>query len=196
MAQPKKRKATKKVKSLETKAPIIPEKYQSFAYIGLLILSVFIFFSEAIFGDGFNVADNIASISFRPYIDAAGKEGTFPQWMPYIFGGMPGYAALLTSGARYWDIVPQIVIGFTELIGDIFNNDLARVVSSYGIFAVGMFFLMRIKEHNRFISFFTAFAATFSTGIIIWAMIGHNTKPLVFAMFPFIFIFMERKCTS
>jgi hypothetical protein len=74
----------------------------------------------------------------------------------------------------------------------IFASDLARVLSFYAIFGIGMYFLMRVKEHSRFVSFFTSFSAMFSMGVIIWVMIGHNTKPIVFSMFPWIFIMLEK----
>ncbi|MFP4526953.1 MAG: YfhO family protein [Candidatus Kapaibacterium sp.] len=105
---------------------------------------------------------------------------------------MPSYASLLTSGDRIWDFLSEIIFGGTVLIGDIFNSDVARIVTFYAIYGIGVYFLMRIKEHERFVSFFAAFAAVFSTTIIIWVMIGHNTKPVVFSMVPWVFIFMEQ----
>lgn len=192
MAQAKKRKPLSKTKKEKTVKPLIPEKYQDYFYIAVLFVSVFIFFAGALGGGGFVVSDNIASISFRPYIDAASKSGDFPLWMPHIFGGMPGYAALLTSAERIWDFVPMLLYRSTEMIGAILGGDLGRVLSYYCIFALGMYLLMRFKDHTRFVSFFTSFAAVFSTVVITWVMIGHNTKPLVFAMFPYIFILMEK----
>ncbi len=175
-----------------SKHPIIPEKYQDIIYILFLAILVFIFFGGAIFSGGFNVSDNIASVSFRPFIAESNKQGVFPLWMPYIFGGMPGYAALLVQGARVWDIMPQFVFGFTELIGSLFGSDLARVLTFYVILAAGIYLLMRFKQHSRFVAFFTAFATAFSTSVILWPMIGHNTKPIVYAMFPYIFLLLEK----
>ncbi|MDQ1266993.1 MAG: hypothetical protein QG635_2146, partial [Bacteroidota bacterium] len=172
--------------------PLIHEKYQDLAFIGILVLSIFIFFAGAIFGGGFNVSDNIASVSFRPYMTAANKSGEFPLWIPYIFCGMPSYAALLTHGERLWDIIPEVVTWITEIFGKILGSDSARVSSFYMFFSIGMYFLMRSKNHKRYVAFFTAFAATFSTCVIVWIMIGHNTKIMVFAMFPYIFMLLER----
>ncbi len=198
MAEPKKRKTVKtqkKTKQTTEKAskPLIPEKHQKWVYPVILGLAVFIFFSGVIFsGGGFNVDDNIASASFRPYMEKGNASDHFPLWMPYIFSGLPGYAALLTSGTRLWDIVPEAIIAVTEFVGQVFSSDAARVICFYVIFSIGMYLLMRFKKHSRFVAFFTAFAAVFSTGVIIWVMIGHNTKPMVFAMFPYIFIFLEK----
>ena len=91
-----------------------------------------------------------------------------------------------------WDIIPEIIFGITGFAGMIFSSEVARVICYYAIFAIGMYILMRFQKHARFVAFFTAFAATFSTAVIVWVMIGHNTKPMVFAMFPYIFLFLEK----
>ncbi len=174
------------------KKSLIPEKYQSALYMLLIVASVFIFFWGAISGGGFNSSDNIASNSFTNYLDDAKSTGEFPQWIPYIFGGMPSYASLLTTGVRSWDFVAQVFFGATRFIGSVFASDVARVICFYAIYGIGMFLLMRSKKHERLVSFITAFAAIFSTYVISWVMIGHNTKPIVLALFPYIFLLLER----
>ncbi len=172
---------------------IIPEKYQDYVFIGLLILSILIFFAPVIFGGGsFNSSDNIASQSFRTYLDDAKRDGDFPLWLPHIFGGMPSYAALLTTGERSWDFVTQAVFGTARLFSSAFNSNAAFTAFWYMIYAAGMYMLMRTKVNNRFISFFTAFAAVFSTFVIAWVMIGHNTKPIAISMFPWILMCLEK----
>lgn len=185
---------TKQVKKTikKTSKPLVPEKYQDLFFIVLLAVLLFVFFIGPITGGGFNTQDNVASISFRPYIDEATKSGEFPLWNPYIFSGLPGYAALLTSGERLWDVAPLVFFSFTEFIGNVLSSDTARVLSFYIIYAIGMYLLMRFKKHDKFVAFLTAFAAAFSTSVIVWIMIGHNTKPIVFAMFPFVLLFLEK----
>jgi hypothetical protein len=172
--------------------PLIPERYQDYTLIAILIISVFVFLSSGIFGGGFNAGDTIASDSFKTFLSDAKASGNFPLWIPNIFSGMPAYSSLLLTGERVWDFAPKIVFGITILIGDIFGNDSARVASFYAIYAVGMYLLMRSKSLERFPSFFGAFAATFSTSVIIWIMIGHNTKPIVISILPFIFLLLEK----
>lgn len=171
----------------------IPKYLQkNWIYFGLILVLIFIFFGSGIFGNGFNASDTVASMSFRPYLDQAKEDGTFPQWIPYIFGGMPSFASLLTTGERIWDFTGLIYFGIIEFIGKIIGNEEARVALHYVILGIGMFLLMRIKSHNHLVSLFTSLATVFSTGVVIWIMIGHNTKPVVFAMFPWIFLFMEK----
>ncbi len=196
MSKQAKKSAEKKIESSQINQkgykPIIPEKYQDLFYIKVLVLLIFIFFFGAIFGGGFSASDNLASESFANYLQQAKESGQFPLWLPYIFCGLPGYAALLVTGERLFDFIPQLVFSTTELVGAIFDSDLARVLCFYVIYAIGMYVLMRYKEHSRFVAFITSFAAVFSTQIILWVMIGHNTKPIVFSMLPWIFLLIER----
>jgi hypothetical protein len=184
----------KKILVKPTKEPVkalIPEKYQGAIYIGLLLVAIFVFFSGAIFSGGFNASDNIASFSFKNILEEAKRSGDFPLWIPNIFAGLPGYAAILITGDRSWDIIAQFFYGVTNLFGSIFSSDAARVISYYMIYAVGMYLLIRTKKHSRFVAFVTGFAAVFSTYVITWVMIGHNTKPLVLCMVPYAIMFME-----
>lgn len=170
----------------------IPEKYQDLVYILAIALLVFVFFSKAIFSGGFNSVDNVASNSFVTYVEQSENKGEFTQWMPYIFGGMPSYAALLAGGDRSWDFMPEIFFGVIGFIGKIFASDVARMVCYYIIYGIGLYILMRSKKHERYVAFFVAIGGIFSTYVITWVVIGHNTKPIVFAMFPFILFFMEK----
>ncbi len=190
MAKPLPKKKTQKKKP--EKPPLIPEKYQNIAYIFVLTLSVFIFFAGAIAGGGFNEFDNVSSLSFVPYLQQAAANGNDPLWVPYIFSGMPGYAALLVTGERIWDIAPMLFFAISGFFKTLFANDTARIAIYYSLYAAGIFLFMRFKKHDRVIAFLSAFAAVFSTWVITWVMIGHNTKPVVLALFPFVFLFMEK----
>lgn len=169
--------------------PILDANWLYFIAIFVLVL---IFFGPGIFGNGFNASDTIASESFRKYLEEAQKNGEFPLWIPYIFSGMPAFAGFVAHGERIWDFLSLIYFKFMELFRSIFGNDEARVTMHYVVYGIGIYLLMLHKRANKLIAGFTSLAAVFSTGIVIWLMIGHNTKPVVFAMYPWIFLFMER----
>ncbi len=171
----------------------IPEKYWDATLIALIVILVFAYFGKPIFSGGsFSASDNIASNSFTPYLEQAKKTGEFAQWNPYIFSGLPSYAALLTTGDRWWDFIGRVFFGITDAFGTLFRNDIARLASFYAVYGAGMFLLMRQKKQGRFASFITGTAAVFSTFIITWAVIGHNTKPVALATFPYILLALER----
>lgn len=161
-------------------------------FIVLIFASVYIFLGKAIGSGGFNASDNLASYSFENYLDKAKKDGEFPLWVPYIFSGMPSYSAMLTTGDRWWDFAYKLVFGLALLFKELFNSDTARISFWYALYGAGIYWLMRSKNKEPAVAFFSAFAAIFSTAVITWVMIGHNTKPIVLACLPFTFIFIEK----
>lgn len=161
-------------------------------FISLIFASVYIFLGSAISGGGFNASDNLASYSFTNYLEKADKDGEFPLWVPYIFSGTPSYSAMLTTGDRWWDFAYQIIFGFALIFKFLFNSDTARVAFWFALYGAGIYWMMRSKEKLPSVAFFSAFAAVFSTAVITWIMIGHNTKPIVLACLPFTFIFVEK----
>ncbi len=168
----------------------IPEKYKTPLFILLLAVLLIFFFREGIFNGSFwGASDNISPASFITYKN---QKGDFPLWQPYIFSGMPGMAAMMEAATRYWDITIYIVYGFGNFVKALFDSDAARIAFWYLVFGSGMFFLMRLHKHNRWISFFSSIAITFCTGIVIWIMIGHNSKVLTFMMAPYIFIMFDK----
>ncbi len=166
-------------------------KYQDLIFTGIVAVLIIVFLGKAIFGPGFNASDNIASESFQPYLQDAAKKGEFPQWLPYIFSGLPSYAALLTTGNRTWDFSSFIVSKISYAFASILGSDTARIGFWYIVYAVGMYFLMRMKKQERMVALFTSITAVFSTWVMTWVMIGHNTKPIAFAMFPYILLCLE-----
>lgn len=173
--------------------PLIKEKYQNLAYIIILVVLVFVFFRKPIFTDaGFEASDNLAHQSLKPYIEQANDDDIFPQWIPYIFGGMPSYGSLMITGDRSWDLVHKIIFGFANIFEEISKDQTARLAFWYSFFAIGVFLLAYSKIKNRHIAFLVAIGAVFSTGIIHWVMIGHNTKPVSLSTLPYLILLLEK----
>lgn len=168
----------------------IPEKFRSLAWCVLLLLSLLIFFGGPILNNEyFNAQDNISWESYRPYLEMMDEKGESPQWMPYIFSGMPGVAAYMVTGSRSWDL-SMTALHVVQDIFSVINPEVMRVLFYYFLLGLGVFFLMRWRGIRRSISFFSAFAVMFSTWIIVWIMIGHNTKPMVLAFLPWTILFL------
>ena len=180
-----KKKNQSTIKGLSTKTKDI-------IFISLIFASVYIFLGKAIGGGGFNASDNLASYSFEKYLEKAEKDGEFPLWVPHIFSGMPSYSAMLTTGDRWWDFAYKIIFGLALIFKALFNSDTARIAFWFALYGSGIYWLLRSKHKEPAVAFFSAFAAVFSTAVITWIMIGHNTKPIVLACLPFTFIFIEK----
>jgi len=173
---------------------LIPPKYQHAVAVALLFLSIILFFNQIIFGGKtFVDTDIIASHAFDTFLADAKKEGVFPLWNPYTFCGMPGYASLTVSGERVFDLTGEILNKASQLFSYIILNPPSGwVYFFYFIFAGGMYLFTYQKLKSKFAAFLASFAATFSTYIIIWAMVGHNTKIAVIAFLPYLFFTVEK----
>ncbi|NQW30810.1 MAG: YfhO family protein [Ignavibacteria bacterium] len=161
---------------------------------GLIALAVIVFFADGLFtGKNFlSDGDNVAFYSFVPYLDAAKESGEFPLWVPYIFSGMPSLASFLAAGERSWDVIGMLIFSVPRMLGDLFNNDTARLAMWYIIYGWGVYTLMRVKKFTPAIGVFCATAAIFSTFVIIWIMIGHSTKPVSLSTLPWLLLALER----
>src|SRR5437867_2413019 len=96
---------------------LFPEKYQTPVYLAVILVLILIFFKSGIFGGKvFSSADNIASASFNTYLEDAKKEGIFPLWIPYIFAGMPSFAALVPHLERMYDISHAVWVTIRDVI--------------------------------------------------------------------------------
>ncbi|HYM20494.1 MAG TPA: YfhO family protein [Candidatus Kapabacteria bacterium] len=174
----------------------IPPKFQTPLAIVSIFVVLLIFFSGVLSKDkAFNAGDNIASQSILPYLNAAQAAGTsVPQWIPNIFCGMPSFASLISTGARTYDIVHE---GF-DLVRDIpvavfGGNDAMIHIWHYFIFGLGMYLLLRLgRKTSHLVAFFAAFSAMFSTWIVTYVMIGHNTKVFAVMCFPYILLALEK----
>ena len=164
------------------------------AGVAAILLAVIVFFGDALFGgkNFLSGGDNVAFYSFIPYLNDAARQGEFPLWTPYIFSGMPSLASFLAAGDRTWDFLAAAIFSIPRMVGDVFNNDTARLAMWYVIYGAGVFTLMRNKKFERSVALFTAIAAVFSTWVIVWTVIGHSTKPVSFATLPWILLALER----
>lgn len=171
-------------------------KYDTYIYLGIIILSVLIFFSDGVFGGKvFATGDNIAFDSFRSFLDEAKKNGFFPLWTPNIFMGMPNFP-VIGYNPRIYDFfyfIWESVYGFVTSSS---TNTVLPVVMYYVIFGIGFYFYALNRFRNKLIALYCALAATFATDFIQRIVVGHNTKVLSLAFFPLILLFIDRLVDS
>ena len=184
----------KKDTGQDYKVTLIPEKYQTPAYLALILISILIFFGAGIFGTkNFSSPDNIASNSFNTYLQDAKKDGVFPLWIPYIFCGMPSFAALVPHLERMYDYSQAVWVIIRDLLYALDNNNQVwAVVLFYIIFGFAFYFLADYQFKNKLIALYCALAAVFITPIIQMIIVGHNSKMIAVMMFPVVFLFIEK----
>jgi hypothetical protein len=192
MADQKKERQRKQ--SPEKESVLIPQKYQHAAAIALIFISLLIFFNEIVFsGKVFVSGDTVAAHSWETLINDAKAEGIFPLWNPYIFCGMPGYASLSIHGDRDFDITALISGRLANAFGHIMMYpDVGYIIYYYFVFAVGVYFFAFYKMRSKIAALIVALATVYSTFVIIWIMVGHVTKIVVIAYFPYVFWLVEK----
>lgn len=168
---------------------IIPQKYQTPVLLLLLFIIIILFFSP-IFFSGKTVAsgDLIQVKSLREY--ALKERDGFSLWNPYIFCGMP--AVVTSASPRWFDLTSALYSITTLALLEVVNDYSVTYTLSFVILAFSTFFLMRGFGLSRGVSFLTAAAVTFSTGISVLFFIGHITKLKSLAVFPFILMMLFR----
>jgi hypothetical protein len=173
---------------------IIPPKYQHAAALGILFLSLLVFFHSIVFdGKTYESPDSNASHSWETLSKDAQAEGVFPLWNSYIFCGMPGYASLTLSGPRSYDLTTYIFGKVRSCIGYIFINPTAAPwLFFYLVYGIGVYLLAFHKFKNKPVSLIVSLMALYATYVALLIMMGHMTKLAVLACFPFVLLLVDK----
>ncbi len=173
---------------------LIPEKWQTPLFLAVILILIMIFFNQGLFGGKvFSSADNIASGSFKTFLDDAKAKGEFPLWVPYIFNGMPSFAALVPHLERMYDLSHAVWVYLRDAVYLLFSgNDVWAIVVFYIIFGFSFYFLIEYKFKNKLIALYSAIASVFITPIIQMIIVGHNSKLIAVMMFPAVLLMLEK----
>lgn len=174
--------------------PIIPVRFQDAACLIALLLTLVIFFSKSTFtGNTLQNGDAISFNSFVPFLNAEKAAGEFPLWIPTIFSGMPSYGSLLVTGDRWFDLTVFAYIKVETIVKSISSSpDVFRIVFEYFVMGLGMFLYMRSRKVGRMIALFSAYALVFSSFIIAFVMMGHNTKVWAIMCAPYLLLAIDK----
>ncbi len=165
----------------------IPEKYQTPLLLLLILVLILIFYSPVMFGDKTtNSGDLIQVKSLREYANKD-RDG-ISLWNPYIFCGMPAVATSMSL--RWFDLTSLAYSVVTKTYSAFFHDYNAIYTFSFLILAFTAFFFMRSFGAGRGLSFLVSAATIFSTGIVMLFYIGHITKLMSLAIFPFILMML------
>ncbi len=176
-------------------ASVIPERWRDAVALVLLFAALLVFFRGVLdTTHTFNAGDNQAFDALKPFLETSKAQGdNTPQWIPNIFCGMPSFAFLITPERTYdlvhvvFDLVRSIPIALSP------NPDVMPHIWHYFILGAGMFLLLRATRNtSRLVALFAGFSAIFSTWIITYVMIGHNTKIFAIMTLPYILLGIEK----
>ncbi|NJD21299.1 MAG: hypothetical protein FIA82_01330 [Melioribacter sp.] len=188
-------KQQKKISPAQTKSnesgfnfgKFIPEKYHTPAFLLLILILILIFFSPVMFGNKTTYSGDLVQVkSLREY--ATKDRDGFSLWNPYIFCGMPAVATSMSL--RWFDLTASVYSYTTKVYSSFFRDYNAIYTFSFVIMAFTSFMFMRRFGASRSVSFLVATATIFSTGILLFFYIGHITKLMSLAIFPFILMML------
>jgi len=191
MAKKKKSKTPQqKNKATSTQSNVVIEylnKHPNFLPLTILGVLLLIFFHEAVFGGKTLVSsDKLNSISVSSFIKDALGRGIFPLWCPYLFGGMPSFASLMS--APFVDIINTLFWFIRKVVP---TPDIYRIILNYFLFGLFTYILLMRKTGVRFVALFAALAMVFQPSVIGFAAFGHNSKLGVAVLIPVIFLLLE-----
>lgn len=167
----------------------IPSKYHNLFAVVLIVIIFLAYFSPIYFGGKTYQSTDIVTIkSMKTFVE---KDRTgFSLWNPYLFYGMPAYAT--GTEFRWWDFIGGIYSYGKYLFGQLFSVDYAANTLNLILIALTSFFFMRSVGGGLFTSLFVGISTAFSTGILLFIMIGHITKMISLAAFPIILMMLLR----
>jgi len=168
-------------------------RYRHIITVIVLIVTLLVYFREIVFSDKVYLSpDYVAPHSFNTLLNDAKQEGIFVLWNPYIFCGMPAYGSLTISSNRVFDFIGFSIEKIIEVAGGIFDSQVGWGIVYYLIMGIGVYLLALRKTKEWTPSLVASVATIFSMYIIIWLTVGHGTKLIVMAFFPFILLLTDR----
>ena len=168
---------------------IVPVKFQTPVLLLLILVFILLFFSPVTFGDKTTSSGDLIQVkSLREY--ATKDRDNFSLWNPYIFCGMPAVATSMSL--RWFDFTAVLYSYVSRIYSAGFQNYNAIYTFSFVILAFTAFFFMRSLGASRGISFIVSIGTAFSSGIVVLYYIGHISKLMSLAVFPFILMMLFR----
>jgi hypothetical protein len=183
MAKKSKKKFATKAKPKPTQwdLNIYTDKYPNAIALGIFFLLIFVFFYDVLFGGKTFVAPDaqVAAALSKPLGKALWENHTYPQWMPYIFGGMPSFGSLMYNPFVY---VPYILLDLIRKVLP-FSGLLNHIVH-YPLAGIGVFVFLRSKGVHFWAGLLGGLAFMFTPYLITMEVFGHGSQMMTAAYIP------------
>lgn len=133
--------------------------------------------------------DNLAAAPISEMGKSFLKAGGVPNWCPYIFCGMPMVGSLLFANHYYFAFLSP----FAQIIALPFlGSKFGWLFFHYLLAGFGVFLLLRtLKVHWTF-AVLCGLLFAFNPPMVVYADVGHGSKVMTIAYFPWILYFIIR----
>jgi hypothetical protein len=139
--------------------------------LGCVVLLLAAMYPEPMFlGQVYGSADTAAADAFRQVGDAARRDGVYPLWNPYIFGGLPSFGSLSYTHGVY---PPTLLLEWLQRLG---LPPLTWLLGHLLFGGLGMWWLLgrwQVPWPARAVG---VVAWLWSARLVAWAVHGHGTK--------------------
>lgn len=155
------------------------KQYDNYVALGIILFLILFHFYPLLFDGKTFVSGDIQATS-GPKLDLPAEQRL---WNPYIWSGMPG------STVNFWYNLISTITSYARTIwGAFFSVPYANWLFFVILLGINTYMLMKHLTGKRTVSLFTAVSTIFSTGLILYIMIGHVSKMAVIAWFPLVFL--------
>lgn len=138
---------------------------------GIVLLLLLLLYREPLLqGLVFASSDTSAAEAFRQVGDAARRQGTYPLWNPYIFGGMPSFGSLAYVYGVY---PPTLVFEWLQHLG---FHPLTWLFGHLLLGGLGMWWLLGRWSVPWPARCLGVVIWLWSARLVAWAVHGHGTK--------------------
>jgi hypothetical protein len=162
-------------------------RHRVLAALGVLTAIIFVFFFEIIFlGKTYLSPDAQTPAAITaPLKKVHEQEGTLPQWVPYLFAGMPSAGSLLYAPYSYF---PNVALA---PLGRVIKGPLFMVLH-YVLGGLGLFLFLRRKGVANVAALFGGIAFMITPYMITMLVFGHGSQMMTAAYIPLVLWAVDR----
>ena len=152
-------------------------------YVILLVLFHEIIFKDMIFSDSGDSATAQSWVKATEHIQQ--EEHVEPLWIPYIFGGMPVFGAMLfPRDVNY--VYSYVVQPLTRIL--FFNAQLHWMIGPFLLMGIAMYYFARQLKFSYGASMIAALTMMLNPYAIGLPETGHGSKLIVLSLLPLLFL--------
>ncbi len=154
-------------------------KLDAIAIIGFYAAMVVLFYPLFFLGMKTSLSpDSIAASSLSRATEMVLKDSALPLWNPYIFCGMPLFAAY------HYGLFVNPIWYLVKPIGFLFGGEAAVIYFYLLIGAVGVYYVVREMGENRGLGFVSGLVWLWLPALIVLPDVGHGSKLMSSAVIP------------
>lgn len=179
MAKPPRAKPKTATKPSASKAstptPALLQKHPVLVTAGIFLVLMLIFFFAAIFqGKTYATPDAQAAATITAPLDKIlWQDRIYPQWMPYIFGGMPSFASLTYNPFAYFPDLPLYPL-----------RRMLAYALHYVLAGLGVFLFLRRKGADYLPALLGGLAFMLTPYLITMTIFGHGSQMMTTVYLP------------